>query len=489
MKNELVKNTLILIITSLIIRILSLVNRIILTRLLGNEGISLYVISLPSIMLFMSIAGFSLNIVLAKIVSENEVTRKYSDKQIIKSAIFIGLIAFLITGCILLIIIKPLVNIGLKQPKTYYPILACIFFLPLVALNNVIRGFLNGKNKINLSAYANLIEQISRIIISIILLYIFIPYGLIFAVTIAILSMGIGELISLLSSLFFLKKLNYVNSYTSTPPTNEIIRIGIPTTLTRLVGNFTAFLEPILYTTALTILKFTSEEILYKYSAITAYAIPLITLCSFISQSLATAIIPNISKTNAKGNKEEINYYIKKACILSLVPGILVSILLTVYGYEYMNLIYKTDIGADYVTSIGALFIVYYIHAPLMAIMQALGRQKFLFKFNLITSIIKLILIFGLSFISFISYHSLIYATLLVTTLSTMYIYFYLKNIYEFKFTFSDKLNIFLLTVLTILSIIILKAGIKNYLLNTFLLTILFGIYAKILKITRLSYK
>lgn len=489
MKNELVKNTIILIITSLIIRILSLINRIVLTRLLGNEGISLYVISLPSIMLFMSIAGFSINIVLAKIVSENEVTKKYSDKQIIKKAILIGIITSLITAVILLIIINPLVYYGLKQPKTFYPILSCILFLPLVAFNNTIRGFFNGKNRINISAYANLIEQISRIIISMILLYIFIPYGIIVAVTIAIISMGIGELISLIYSILYLRKEKFIVSEINNSPTKEIIQLSLPTTLTRLIGNFTVFLEPIIYTFALTILKFTSDDILYKYSAITAYAIPLITLCSFISQSLATAIIPNISKANALNNCNEINYYIKKACILSIVPGILVSILITSYGYQYMNLVYKTDIGADYVTRLGALFIVYYIHSPLMAIMQALGRQKFLFNFNLITSIIKLALIFALSFVSFISYDSLMYATLIVTTISTMYIYFYLKNTYKFSYAFSDKFNIVLLTILTILSHIILKAGIKNYLLSSALLTIVFIIYSKILKITRLSNK
>lgn len=489
MKNELVKNTIILIITSLIVRLLSLFNRIILTRLLGNEGISLYVISLPSIMLFMTVAGFSINIVLAKIVSENEVTKKYSDKQIIKKAIIIGIITSLITAIILLIAIKPLVYICLKQEKTFYPILACIIFLPLVAMNNVVRGYFNGKNKINISAYANLVEQVSRIIISTILLYIFLPYGIIISVTIAILSMGIGELISLIYSIFKLKKQIFIKVSTQISPTKDILQIGIPTTLTRLVGNFTIFLEPIIYTLALSLLSFTSEDILYKYSAITAYAIPLITLCSFISQSLATAIIPNISKANAKGNIQEINYYIKKACVLSIVPGILVSTLITVYGYEYMNLIYKTTIGANYVTTLGALFIVYYIHSPLMAIMQALGRQKFLFKLNIIFSSIKLILTFCLAFISFISYNSLIYSTLMITTISSMYIYFYLKNTYQFKFAFSDKLNIVLLIILTILSLIILKAGIKNYLLNSVILSILFFIYAKILKITSLSNK
>ena len=489
MKNSLVKNTLILIITSLIIRLLSLFNRIILTRLLGNEGISLYVISLPSIMLFMSIAGFSLNIVLSKIVSENEVTKKYTDREILKKSIIIGISTSLITVIILLIVIKPLVFIGLKQEKIFYPILSCIIFLPLVAFNNIIRGYYNGKNLINISAYANLIEQVSRIIIATIFLYLFLPYGLVVSVTMAIISMGIGELISLIYTLIVLKKYKPNHGSSINNPTKEIIRVGLPTTMTRLVGNFSLFLEPIIYTAALTILSFTSEDILFKYSAATAYAIPLITLCSFISQSIATAVIPNISKANASKNMNEVNFYIKKSILLSIIPGILVSVLITNYGYQYMNLVYKTEIGANYVTTLGALFIVYYIHSPLMAIMQALGRQKFLFKFNIIMSTMKLALIFGLSFIPAISYNSLIIATLFITVLSTMYIFFYLKNTYKFKFMPQDKFNLILLTIITILSMIILKAGINNYLLNSLFLSILFIIYSKILKITSLRNK
>lgn len=489
MKNTLVKNTLILIITSLIVRLLSLFNRIILTRLLGNEGISLYVISLPSIMLFMTISGFSLNLVLSKMISENEVTKKYSDKVVLKKALLIGLITSLITIIILLIIIKPLVYIGLKQPKTFYPILACIIFLPLVAINNIVRGYFNGKNLINISAYANLLEQISRIIIGTIILYIFLPFGLITSVSVAIISMGIGELISLGYSLIKLKKHKPNQNNTNISPAKEIFKIGLPITASRLIGNFTLFLEPIIYTLALTILKFTADDILYKYSAVTAYAIPLITLCSFISQSIATAIIPSISKANASNNKNEINYYIKKACILSFIPGILVSILIREYGYEYMYLVYKTNIGANYVTKLGALFIIYYISSPLMAIMQALGRQKFLFKFNIITNFIKLALIFSLTFINFISYNSLIFSMLLVTTFSTMYIYFYLKNKYHFKFSFTEIFNFCLLTIITYLSLLILKAGINNYLLNTIILSTLFILYSKILKITSLRDK
>ena len=61
MKNKILKNTLILLITNLIIRALGLFNRVILTRFLGEQGISLYTLILPTIMLFLSISCFSLN--------------------------------------------------------------------------------------------------------------------------------------------------------------------------------------------------------------------------------------------------------------------------------------------------------------------------------------------------------------------------------------------------------------------------------------------
>ena len=63
-------NTLIIIITNFVVKMLGLINKIAITRMLGTNGMSLYVLSFPTIMLFISIAGFSLNITISKLVSE-----------------------------------------------------------------------------------------------------------------------------------------------------------------------------------------------------------------------------------------------------------------------------------------------------------------------------------------------------------------------------------------------------------------------------------
>ncbi|MDD3999895.1 MAG: oligosaccharide flippase family protein [Bacilli bacterium] len=490
MKNTLVKNTLILIITSLIIRILSLVNRIFLTRLLGMEGISLYVIVLPSIMLFMSIAGFSLNTSLSKIVSENLVTKKYSEKKIITTAVTIGFTTTAITSLVVILIIKPLVNQGLRQSEAFYPILSCLLFLPLVMLNNILRGYFNGRNKINISAYANLIEQISRILTGIIFLLIFHPYGLIVSVTMTIIAMGVGELISLIFTIIKIK--NFKNKLiidSKNDPKKSILSIAVPTTFSRLLGNLCEFFEPILYTAALIKIGFNSKEILYKYSAITAYALPLITLSSFLSQSIATSIIPNISHSNAQGKTDEVVHYIKKSLLLSFVPGILVTLMLSNYGLEYMQLIYGTDIGANYVQNLSIFFIFYYLLSPLWAIMQAIGKSKFLLKMNFIFDVFKLTLVYFLTFIPWISYHSLMVVLLANTVIASMVIYFYLKNKFHFRFQKTEILKILILAIASFLFLEILKAGINNYLLNTLIISIFFLILARILKVTSLNNK
>lgn len=482
--NIIVKNTLILIICSLFVKGLGLINRIILTRMMGNVGISLYILSLPSISLFMSLAGFSLNIAMSKIVSENNVKKQYSNKYLLKKAIQISLLTSFIMIMIIFTIISPLTTKWLKQENSFYPILSCVTFLPLVAVNNVIRGYLNGHNKINISAYISVFEQTTRIIISIALIIICSPYGLIVTVTALVLSMGIGELLSLILSLFILRKFKINDNTSNKNPTKEIISIAVPTTLSRLISNFSIFLEPIIYTLALTNLSYNNKDIMYLYGEVNAYAIPLITMFTFIASSLATSIIPIIAKNHVNNNNEYNNALIKKAIRLSLYPGILISIILTFFSDELMQLIYHTTIGASYVKAFAFLFLFYYIQPPLVATLQALGESKKIFTISLIANIIKLTLIFSLVYVNQIKHQSLILAMIISSTIATLACYYAVKNKTGFKLTFNDSMKFIITSLISTLSALLFKQIFTNFIVAILAISISF-----ILSITTLSDK
>ena len=90
--NKLLKNTLIIIITSFIVKIIGMVGKIVTTRTLGFEGMSKYALSYPTLLLFINIAGFSMNNTISKLISEALATKQYSPKIILKKGIKTSLI-------------------------------------------------------------------------------------------------------------------------------------------------------------------------------------------------------------------------------------------------------------------------------------------------------------------------------------------------------------------------------------------------------------
>lgn len=486
--NDLIKNTLLLTILSLFVKGFSLINRIILTRMLGVEGIGLYVLSVPSIMLFITLGGLGLNITLSKIVSENQVTKKYSQKTILKKAITIGLCSSIIAILILLVIINPLTQYLLKNDDAFYPILATIILIPISAIDNIFKGYYNGINKISITALGCFIEEITRILFSILFLYLCLPYGIVAGVTASVIAMAIGELFSLIILIIKVKS-NIEVSFVNNNPTKEILDNAFPTISSRILGNITYFFEPIIYTLTLSILKYTSSEISYNYTMVNAYVIPIITMLSFFSNSIGTVIIPNISKNNVKNNTNLVIYYIKKSIVISLLPGILLSTILSFYGKDLLMFIYNTDIGAKEIETFSYFFILFYISFPLTSIYQALGLSKLHLKIQIISSITKLLLIFSLAFVPQIKTYSLLLALLINSTLFTMIYYYYLKNKYQFHFSLSYKIKLLITSITTLAFMYYLSTNNLHFIIASIIISAFFGCLIILLNLTSVDDK
>ena len=113
------------------------------------------------------------------------------------------------------------------------------------------------------------------------------------------------------------KKQNTIDYTSTTGELKAILKICIPTTLSHLVGNFTYFLEPIVYVWILTILNFQQSQIEESYTIVNAFTISLLTLGSFVSTALATTVVPSISESNATNDISKVNYFIKKSPCLA----------------------------------------------------------------------------------------------------------------------------------------------------------------------------
>ena len=84
---------------------------------------------------------------------------------------------------LVLLLSKYISNNLLKNPNTYYPLIACLFTLPFISIGYIIKGYFYGKQNTLPHMISNVIEQLFRLTIISIFLPKIVKYGPIISVT------------------------------------------------------------------------------------------------------------------------------------------------------------------------------------------------------------------------------------------------------------------------------------------------------------------
>ena len=344
-KNPLLINTFYLISTTFIIRILGFLNRIMITRILQLEGMTLYVLITPTIFLFLTISTISINMSMTKLVSESVATKKYSPLKLLKAGQKL-LFKFSAITIILFLLSYKFISINLlKDYNLIYPLICSIPLYIVTGHTDLYKGYFNGIKEIKTSCIAVIIEQIARIFSTIILVYSFYKYGIVVSVCLCVLSDTVGEIISLLYLKIKIK--NHFISFDNTQNEDQaLFKMALPSTLNHLLSKITLFLEPIIYTNLL-INILPTEQIKNFYTIFTAYTLSLITMSLFIPQALCSSSMPELTEIFVKKKYKQTTAYINKIIAYSLYLGLFITIIVNNYGSFLMKVFYQSEYGVD----------------------------------------------------------------------------------------------------------------------------------------------
>ena len=410
LKEKFIKSTLILVIGGLITKILGMIIKIITTRIVGLEGIGLYTMVMPSFNLFITIATLSLPLSLSKIVSEN--TR--NNKEVIFGSVPIALLFNLLIIIFIFIIAKPFATFFLKNENLTIPIMSIGLTLPFITISGIAKGYFFGKQRMLPHVISNIVEQIVRISIIMMFLPRILKYNVIYSVTALVLINIISELSSIIVLLLFLpQKFIIKKEYFRFEYDNfrNIASISIPNTLSRIISSIGIFLEPIILTFILTFIGHSNSYITNEYGIISGYVIPIVSLPSFLSGAISSALLPVLTKYNVLKNKVKLKNKLIQAITVSLIIGVPFTIILFLFPKECLNLVFKEIIGANYLKVASLIFLIAYIQAPIISCLQAINKSKTIMKTTIISMIIKTVVLIGLTFLD-IGMYSLLVATL-----------------------------------------------------------------------------
>ena len=420
MKNKFIKSTIILIIGALFTKLLGFIIRIVFTRIVPIDAINLYSIVMPTYSLLITIASLGLPIAVSSIIALNKNSSKKVLFSIIPAAIFFNIIII----SIVLLTAPYISNNLLNNKEAYYPIISIAFILPFISISSIIRGYFFGKQKMLPHTISNIIEQIVRLLLIVIILPNIIKYGITFTVSIYILLNIVSEIVSIIIFLLFAPKKFTISKDDLIPDITiikDIMNIAIPTTSSRIIGNIGYFFEPIILTYTLNLSGYSTNYILNHYGIYNAYVLPLLTIPSFFILALNTSLIPEISKN--KYNIKFVKKRLKQSVFFSLLIGLISNIIVFIYTDKFLLLIFNTTKGINYIRFLAPFFIFLYIEGPLSSTLQALNYAKYTMKVTLTSTIIKLLTLFLFSLI-----HIGLYG-LLISEVINIFLVIYLNNI------------------------------------------------------------
>lgn len=391
--NIFIKSTILLIIGGAITKFISMFIKIVLARLIGTEGMGLYMLISPTFMLLMALAQLGFPVAISKLVAEES----KNNKNLVFSIIPISLIINVIIMVFLIFTSSYISQNLLHDQRSFYALICIGFVLPFISISSILRGYFFGKQNMIPHVISNVTEDVVRLIALIIGIPIFIKFGLEYAVAFVVLTNVISELTSILVLFFFLPK-NFKITKKDLKPNKgnikEVFSIGIPTTASRIIGTIGYFFEPIILTFCLIKNGYTNKFIVNEYGIINGFIMPLVLIPSFFTMAISQALIPNISKPYSKGHYKYVKNKIKLAITLSLLIGIPATLIFEIVPEIPLRLIYNNISGIEYIKVLAPIALFHYIQSPLTASLQAMGKAKEAMNGTLIGTIVRIITLF-----------------------------------------------------------------------------------------------
>lgn len=376
MKKKIFRSFAILFALTCTAKLFSVLCRIILARTLSSEGYGLYMLVLPTLGFCLTFAQMGIPSAVFRLSSDPH----YQPKRVLKKALSLSLSISLLISLLLCIFAPWIANTMFKQPQAIGALYAIALFIPLASTNNSLRSYYLGQEKIVPPGLSQIIEEVMRIMIMLGCFLIFNGSSLSFQITLAYLSMCAGELASFLLLIFFDRHRTpshvMEDSFYYMLLSRDIFSISLPVTASQLLHSLSNFLEPLILTSLLLHLGYSSEWISQQYGIVNGYVLGMLMIPTFLTTIIYRLALPKL--TQAIINKRYT--YAQKTLILAtlgcLVLGTPFTLLFFFIPDFCLELFYGTNQGAAILRYLAIPFLIYYMQTPLACALQALCKNK-----------------------------------------------------------------------------------------------------------------
>lgn len=404
--SKFLKGTLILTASSIVVKIIGSLNWIILSRVLGGEGIGLYQMGFPIYLMAITVSSAGVPVAISIITSEKLAKKDYRGaKRVFTVSLRLLLLTGLFFSSALFFGADFLINQHIiRDARAYYSIIAlapAVFFVTFLAS---FRGYLQGWQIMTPTATSEVVEQLTRVITMLVFADLFMPYGLAYAAGGASMGAGVGAICALLVLMWFYRRLKkrlqkeMEEQDTNVPQESaghiikRLLRLALPVSLTSLMLPIGANLDLLIVPQRLEVAGFNVRHATELFGYLTGMAVPLVNLATIFTAAMTISLVPSISESKALHNLAAIREKIRIAFRVAMIITFPCFMGLYFLGEKVASLIYNAPkaAGAIETMSIGILFLG--MHQISTGILQGLGKTAIPVMNMILACIIKVLL-------------------------------------------------------------------------------------------------
>ena len=386
-RDKFLKGAFILTVAGILVKIIGSGNRILLSRMLGGEGIGLYQMAYPIYLLALSISSAGIPIAISIIVAERLALDDYRGAdRVFKislalmccTGIFFAALLFFGAGFLV-------ENNIVRDARAYYAIAS---LAPAVLFSTILssyRGYFQGYQIMTPTAVSQIIEQFVRVVTMVSFAYILLPRGIEYSAAGASFGAVPGALCGLLTLLYFHHRHKKTNADKIRKQIHEwkisvyeivlkIVKLALPVSLANIMLPVVSSLDMLIVPKRLEAAGFTIEQSTTLFGYLTGMGLPLIMMATIPTASLAASIVPAISESYTRKDNNNVNNKVAVAIRLCCIITIPASVGLAVLATPISKMLYGTPNAGACIALLSSCIFFLGLHQVTTGILQGFGR-------------------------------------------------------------------------------------------------------------------
>lgn len=382
------KGALILSIAGFAVKGIGFLNWIILSRVLGGEGIGLYQMAFPVYLLALSISSAGLPVAISILTAEKLAHGDYRGAQrVFRTSLWVLACTGLILSLAVYFGAEWLIKFRfIRDPRAYYSIIALAPAIFFVTLLSSYRGYLQGWQQMTPTAVSQVVEQIFRVITMLIFASMLLPYGLEHAAAGASFGACPGAAAGLAVLLYYYWRMKNqarvhieAQSAEAAPESSwrvmkRLAVLALPVSVSDLMLPVVANLDLFIVPARLEAAGYTVEQSTELFGYLTGMAVPLVNLTTVLTAAMATSLVPAISTAYSLGDYQGVKQRITTAVRISHMVTIPAFVGLLVLARPIADMVYHAPQAGLPLEVLAIAVFLLGLHQVTTGVLQGMGH-------------------------------------------------------------------------------------------------------------------